>query len=176
MDQRTLVTPGAVLAAVSQEKNDPLWIGVSSSSPDEDGWFSIDWYSKKSSARGREVTFELSQPHSGSRESVGSVLLQLDVAKWKFADRSTDIVLKATYYRELKKAAIQAQVSLVASDTPALRHQAQPELASQKAFSPAPAIQAENFMFNFGLIQSSLLQVISPLTHHKVSFITTTRS
>ena len=113
------MTPGAVLAAVSQEKNDPLWIGVSSSSPDEDGWFSIDWYSKKSSARGREVTFELSQPHSGSRESVGSVLLQLDVAKWKFADRSTDIVLKA---------------------------------------------------------QSSLLQVISPLTHHKVSFITTTRS
>ena len=153
-----------------------LWIGVSSSSPDEDGWFKIDWYSKKSSARGREVTFELSQPHSGSRESVGSVLLQLDVAKWKFADRSTDIVLKATYYRELKKAAIQAQVSLVASDTPALRHQAQSELASQKVFSPAAAIQAENFMFNFGLIQSSLLQVISPLTHHKVSFITTTRS
>ena len=131
MDQRTLVTPGAVLAAVSQEKNDPLWIGVSSSSPDEDGWFSIDWYSKKSSARGREVTFELSQPHSGSRESVGSVLLQLDVAKWKFADRSTDIVLKATYYRELKKAAIQAQVSfkliqtLLPSDiklNPSLRH------------------------------------------------------
>ena len=176
MNQQILVRPGAVLATVSQEKKDPLWIGVSSSSPDEHGWFNIDWYTKKSSARGREVTYELSQPHSNSRESVGSVLLELDTANWKFADRSTDIVLPTIYYRDLRKAATQAQVSLLASDTPALQHQAQPKLASQKVFPPAPALQAENFKFNFGLIQSSLIQVISPLTHHKISFITAIRS
>ena len=76
MDQHLLVKPGAVLAMVSQEKKDPLWIGVCSSPPDEHGWFSIDWYAKKSNARGREIGFELSQEHSNCRESVGSVLVE----------------------------------------------------------------------------------------------------
>ena len=55
MDQRNLVRPGAVLAMVSQEKKDPLWIGVCKTHPDEHGWFSIDWYAKKSSGRSREI-------------------------------------------------------------------------------------------------------------------------
>ena len=51
MDRVILVRPGAVLAMVSQEKKDPLWIGVCSSPPDEHGWFRIDWHAKKSNAR-----------------------------------------------------------------------------------------------------------------------------
>jgi hypothetical protein len=159
MDRVILVRPGAVLAMVSQEKKDPLWIGVSKSSPDEHGWFSIDWYTKKSSGRGREISFELSQGHSNSRESVGSVLLELERTNWKFADRSADIVLPATYYRDLKKIATQTQVSLLASDTPALRQQVQPERVSHEIACPSLAVQAENFKSNLEMIRSSLLQV-----------------
>jgi len=160
MDQHLLVKPGAVLAMVSQEKKDPLWIGVCSSPPDEHGWFSIDWYAKKSNARGREIGFELSQEHSNCRESVGSVLVVLDRTKWKYADRSTDIVLPGPYYRELKTTATQAQVALLASDTPALRQQVQSEHISQKSVSPCLEVQAENFKSNLEMIGPGLLQVI----------------
>ena len=160
MDQRTLVIPGAVLAMVSQEKKDPLWIGVWKTHPDEHGWFSIDWYAKKSSGRGREISFELSEGHSNLRESVGSVLLKLDGTEWKFGVRNADIVLLGTYYRNLKKIAAQTQVSLLASDTPALRQQVQPErVVSHEIVSPSLAVQAENFKSNLQMIRSSLLQV-----------------
>ena len=160
MDQHLLVKPGAVLAMVSQEKKDPLWIGVCSSPPDEHGWFSIDRYAKKSNARGREIGFELSQEHSNCRESVGSVLVVLEGTKWKYADRSTDIVLPGPYYRELKTTATQAQVALLASDTPALRQQVQSERISQKSVAPCLEVQAENFKSNLEMIGPGLLQVI----------------
>ena len=87
-------------------------------------------------------------------------MLELDGTEWKFGDGIADIVLPATYYRNLKKIATQTQVSLLASDTPALRQQVQPErVVSHEIVSPSLAVQAENFKSNLQMIRSSLLQV-----------------
>jgi hypothetical protein len=86
-------------------------------------------------------------------------LLKLDRTEWKFGVRNVDIVLLGTYYRNLKKIATQTQVSLLASDTPALRQQVQPERVSHEIACPSLAVQAENFKSNLEMIRSSLLQV-----------------
>jgi hypothetical protein len=63
------------------------------------------------------------------------------------------------HYRDLKKIATQTQVSLLASDTPALRQKVQPERVCVEIACPSLAVQAENFKSNLEMIRSSLLQV-----------------